>query len=190
MSTFKNVPIGEVLKDYGYITEEQIKKAVAYQKQNRGKRFGAILIELGFVSEEQMLEALGARLNIQKVEIDRLTVDAEAVEKIPRQLAEKYLILGVRYQGNILTVVVNDPLDFYGLEDIRQTTGCELSLLLSGKEPLRKAIYFYYADISAKQASRQANASIEEEEVEEIAAEDGDGEVPVINLLNSLIQRA
>ena len=190
MSTFKNVPIGEVLKDYGYITEEQIKKAVAYQKQNRGKRFGAILIELGFVSEEQMLEALGARLNIQKVEIDRLTVDAEAVEKIPRQLAEKYLILGVRYQGNILTVVVNDPLDFYGLEDIRQTTGCELSLLLSGKEPLRKAIYFYYADISAKQASRQANASIEEAEVEEIAAEDGDGEVPVINLLNSLIQRA
>ena len=190
MSTFKNVPIGEVLKDYGYITEEQIKKAVAYQKQNRGKRFGAILIELGFVSEEQMLEALGARLNIQKVEIDRLTVDAEAVEKIPRQLAEKYLILGVRYQGNILTVVVNDPLDFYGLEDIRQTTGCELFLLLSGKEPLRKAIYFYYADISAKQASRQANASIEEAEVEEIAAEDGDGEVPVINLLNSLIQRA
>lgn len=179
-----------MLKDYGYITEEQIKKAVAYQKQNRGKRFGAILIELGFVSEEQMLEALGARLNIQKVEIDRLTVDAEAVEKIPRQLAEKYLILGVRYQGNILTVVVNDPLDFYGLEDIRQTTGCELSLLLSGKEPLRKAIYFYYADISAKQASRQANASIEEAEVEEIAAEDGDGEVPVINLLNSLIQRA
>lgn len=190
MSTFKNIPIGEVLKEHGYITEEQIAKAVAYQKENRGKRFGAILIELGFVTEEQMLEALAARLNLKKVELDRLTVDSEAVEKIPRQLAEKYLILGVKYQGNVLTVAVNDPLDFYGLEDIRQTTGCELSLLLAGKKALAKAIAYYYADISAKQASRQANASIEETEAEEISVEDGDGEVPVINLLNSLIQRA
>lgn len=190
MSTFKNVPIGEVLKEHGYITEEQIAKAVAYQKENRGKRFGAILIEMGFVTEEQMLEALAARLNLKKVELDRLTVDSAAVEKIPRQLAEKYLILGVKYQGNVLTVVVNDPLDFYGLEDIRQTTGCELSLLLAGKRALSKAIAYYYADISAKQASRQANASIEETAPEEMAVEDGDGEVPVINLLNSLIERA
>lgn len=190
MSTFKNIPIGEVLKEQGYITEEQITKAVAYQKENREKRFGAILIEMGFVTEKQMLEALAARLDLKKAELDRLTVDSKAVEKIPRQLAEKYLILGVRYQGNVLTVAVNDPLDFYGLEDIRQTTGCELSLLLAEKKSLAKAIAYYYADVSAKQASRQANASIEEPEPEEIGVEDGDGEVPVINLLNSLIQRA
>lgn len=191
MSTFKNIPIGEVLKEYGYITEEQIAEAVAYQKGNRGKRFGAILIELGFVTEEQMLEALATRLDLKKVEIDRINVDSEAVEKIPRQLAEKYLVLGVELRDKTLTVAVNDPLNLYGLEDIRQTTGCELTLLLSGKEALTRAIYYHYADIGAKQASRQANASIEEEvEVEEIDAEDGEGEVPVINLLNSLIQRA
>jgi type IV pilus assembly protein PilB len=190
-STFKNIPIGEVLKEYGYITEEQIAKAAAYQKQNRGKRFGGILIELGFVTEEQMLEALAARLDLQKAEIDRLTVDSEAVEKIPRQLAEKYMILGVKCQGSVLTVVVNDPLNFYGLEDIRQTTGCELSLLLSEKDALTRAIHYYYADIGAKRASRKANASIEEEmETEEILPEEGDGEIPVINLLNSLIKRA
>ncbi len=190
-STFKNIPIGEVLKEYGYITEEQIAKAAAYQKQNRGKRFGGILIELGFVTEEQMLEALASRLDLQKAEIDRLTVDSEAVEKIPRQLAEKYMILGVKCQGNVLTVVVNDPLNFYGLEDIRQTTGCELSLLLSEKDALTRAIHYYYADIGAKRASREANASIEEEmETEEILPEEGEGEIPVINLLNSLIKRA
>lgn len=190
MSAFKNVPIGEVLKEYGYITDEQIAAAVNYQKENRGKRFGAILIELGFVTEEQMLEALATRLDLKKVEIDRITVDSEAVEKIPRQLAEKYLVLGVQLRNETLSVVVNDPLNLYGLEDIRQTTGCELTLLLSGKEALTRAIQYHYADIGAKQASRQANASIEEVEVEEMEAEDGEGEVPVINLLNSLIQRA
>lgn len=191
MSTFKNIPIGEVLKEYGYISEKQIAEAVAYQKKNRDKRFGAVLIELGFVTEEQMLEALATRLNLKKVQLGRLTVESAAVEKIPRQLAEKYLILGVKLHNAVLTVVVNDPLDLYALEDIRQTTGCELSLLLSEKEVLVRAIHYYYADVGAKQASRQANASIEEEvKVEAMEAGDGEGEVPVINLLNSLIERA
>ena len=66
-----------------------------------------------------------------------------------------------------------------------------LSLLLSEKDALTRAIHYYYADIGAKRASREANASIEEEmETEEILPEEGDGEIPVINLLNSLIKRA
>ena len=41
----KNIPIGEVLKEYGYINEEQLSQALSYQKENRGKRLGGILIE-------------------------------------------------------------------------------------------------------------------------------------------------
>ncbi len=36
----KNVPIGEVLKEYGYITEQQVQEALAYQRITRGKRLG------------------------------------------------------------------------------------------------------------------------------------------------------
>ena len=31
----KNIPIGEVLKDYGYINEEQLQRALAEQKKDR-----------------------------------------------------------------------------------------------------------------------------------------------------------
>ena len=34
----KNVPIGQVLKEYGYITDAQIQQALAYQRENRDKR--------------------------------------------------------------------------------------------------------------------------------------------------------
>lgn len=50
----RNIPIGEVLKEYGYINDEQLNVALEAQKSNRSKRLGQHLIDLGFVSEYQM----------------------------------------------------------------------------------------------------------------------------------------
>ena len=111
----KNIPIGEVLKEYGYITEAQLQKALEYQRENRGKRLGSILIELGFITEKQMLEALAQRLGQKQVDLTQYQVNVEAVEKIPRQLAVKYNILAIGMEGRVLTVATNDPLNFYGL---------------------------------------------------------------------------
>lgn len=47
----KNIPIGEVLKEYGYITEEQLQEALKAQKEQKGKRLGDLLIEMGFITE-------------------------------------------------------------------------------------------------------------------------------------------
>ncbi|MEG0903564.1 MAG: ATPase, T2SS/T4P/T4SS family [Lachnospiraceae bacterium] len=184
----KNIPIGEVLKEYGYITEEQVESALAYQKENRGKRLGAILIELGFVSETQMLEALAQRLNLETVDLGRMDVSVDAVEKIPKQLAIKYNMLPIQTDGQTLTVVTNDPLNFYGLEDIRQLTGQSLKVLLSEAEPLTKAIEYYYAEVDARKAAKTANQG-SYEDVEELEVEEGEGDVPIIKLLNSLISR-
>ena len=46
----RNIPIGEVLKEYGYINDEQLNVALEAQKSNRSKRLGQHLIDLGFVS--------------------------------------------------------------------------------------------------------------------------------------------
>ena len=36
----KNIPIGEVLKEYGYINEDQLQTALAEQKKDRSRRLG------------------------------------------------------------------------------------------------------------------------------------------------------
>ena len=69
----KNIPIGEVLQEYGYITEEQVQQALAYQKEHSGMRLGQILIELGFVTERQMLEALAQRLDLTTMNMSSYT---------------------------------------------------------------------------------------------------------------------
>jgi type IV pilus assembly protein PilB len=62
MSNIVNVPIGEVLKEYNYINDDQLNQALEAQKRDRKKRLGQILIELGFVTETQVIEALGQNL--------------------------------------------------------------------------------------------------------------------------------
>ncbi len=49
MRSNKNIRIGDVLQELGYINEDQINQAVAYQKENKGVRLGAALIALGFI---------------------------------------------------------------------------------------------------------------------------------------------
>lgn len=187
----KNLRIGEILEEKGYVTGEQMSQALAYQKEHREMRVGQILMELGFVTENQVLEALANRLNLEIVEVSQIQVDLQAVGMISRELAEKNLFLPVSLKGKVLGLVTNDPLNYFALEEVKQQTGCQLEIYLSEEVPLRKAISYYYAEVNARNAAEQANVGFvttEELEIEDL--DDSDDEAPIIRLLNSLIERA
>lgn len=187
----KNLRIGEILEEKGYVTGEQMSQALAYQKEHREMRVGQILMELGFVTENQVLEALASRLNLDIVEVSQIHVDLQAVGTISRELAEKNLFLPVSLKGKVLGIVTNDPLNYFALEEVKQQTGCQLEIYLSEEAPLRKAISYYYAEVNARKAAKQANVGFETtEELEIEDLDDSNDEAPIIRLLNSLIERA
>lgn len=80
----KNIRLGDLLIELGYITPDQLTAALAYQKEHRDLRVGQALQELGYVNERQVLEALAKRLQIQLIDIEHTTVDVTAVEKVRR----------------------------------------------------------------------------------------------------------
>lgn len=188
-----NLRIGDILVEKGYVTPEQMSQALAWQKEHRDKRVGQILMELGFVTESQVLDALASRLHLNIVDVAQLSVDLQAVGKVSREVCEKNLILPVSFQGHNMKIVTNDPLNYFALEEVRQQTGCQLEISLSEEEPLRKAISYYFAEVSARKAATQVNVDFAVAAQDEIEIEDlqsGDDEAPIIRLLNSLIERA
>ena len=189
MDTFriKNLRIGDLLKEYGYVNETQIQAALDYQKEHPGTKIGSALIALGAITEEQMLQALGERLGVEQVDVSAMEINVEAVMKIPRQLAEKYCVLPIDIRNGALLVAVNDPVDLYALEDIRQTAGMQLDIRICKRPILEKAIRYYYAEADAYTAANRANYSVAD--TEETAVE-FDDETPVANLTSSLIRRA
>lgn len=187
----KNIRIGEVLQELGYVTDEQVGEAIAYQKEHKGVRLGGALIAMNFITEKQMLEALASRLGYEFVNISDVSIDVKAVELIPQMLAEKYCMLGYRVVDGVLWLLVNDPLNFYGIEDIRQVVGMELHIVLCEQLPLEKSIQYYYAEVSARLAAQKASAgSSEDVSTVEISIEEGDDDTPIINLFNSILIRA
>ena len=52
------MPLGENLISKGIITQDQLDKALAEQKNSPGERIGEILIRLGFASKEDVESSL------------------------------------------------------------------------------------------------------------------------------------
>ena len=186
----KSIRIGDVLKQYGYVSDEQIGEALAYQKTHPEMRLGAIFLERGYVSEKQLLEALSARMELSLVDLPATRIDSNAVEKIPRPIAAKYNMIAIALENGRLTVAMSDPLNFYAIEDVRQITQMPIEVVLDTRKNIDTAIELYYSEIEAKDAARAANESAVVDtsvfEVDDAAAGE---EAPVVQVLNSLLAR-
>lgn len=190
VTSVKNIPIGEVLKEYGYITQEQLSQALAYQKADGTKRLGTILIDMGYVTERQVLSALAQRLNQQLITLDTFPVEIDAVQKIPKTLAVKYNLIAIAESGGRLTVATSDPLNFYAVEDIRLVTNMPIVVCLAERASIDNAIDYYYAEVKAKEAVTSANLVMDDPAItfDEEAVDDS-SLTPVVKLLNSLLIR-
>ena len=181
-----NIPIGEVLKQYGYITDQQLSKALQYQSENKDKRLGDILIILGFVSEGQMLKALAKRLGLQIISFNKTPIDIEAVKAIPKQLCLKYNLIAFSKENGVLKIAMNDPLNYYAIEDIRLLANMPIEIYLNEKAKIISSIEYYYAEIQAKAAAETAQTSFNEIPVIEEPQDEKD-QTPAVRLLNSLL---
>jgi type IV pilus assembly protein PilB len=177
---------GEILIEFGYITEPQLEAGLEYQRKNDGRRIGEVLVELGFISEKQKIKALSKKHNLAAADIADISVDGSAVELIPRHIAEKYRILPVRRLGSILTVLTDDPMNLYGFDAVRQVSGMQIEIILSEKMNLMRAIESHYAEAGARQAVISANihAGKLSEKLSLLPHEDN---TPIVNLLNRLV---
>jgi type IV pilus assembly protein PilB len=184
----KRLRIGDILKNAGIISEENLQEALAQQSVDKSKRLGEILIQYGYVTEEQLLGALSARLGVPIISIQDQAVDLEAAGKIPQSIANKYRMLPIAQDKGRLIVAVNDPLDFYAIEDIKLITNMPIDVVIAQKQEIIDGISKVYSEIEAKKAAEEANSSAGDESIsftEEIITSDGDN--PVVNLVNTVL---
>nr|WP_320023889.1 ATPase, T2SS/T4P/T4SS family [uncultured Acetobacterium sp.] len=184
----KNIRIGDILINAGFIKEEQLQEALAYQKVDKSKRLGAILVDYGYVTEAQLLEALSKRLNVLVLDLRDTVIDLEAAGKIPQNIAFKYTLIPIGEENNHLVVAMNDPLDFYAIEDLRLITNMSIDVVLATREVILEAIRKSYTEIEARKAASAANKTVEGSSlsfVEDILTNVGDA--PIVNLVNSVL---
>lgn len=115
----RKLRIGDVLKELDYINDDELEEALAYQREHRGVRLGQTLIDLGYITEDQLLDALSKRLDVPLVDIGAVDVDIDAVRLVPENIAQETSTLPIAATDSTITIVTDNPLNFYGIEEIR-----------------------------------------------------------------------
>ncbi len=186
--------IGEVLIEMGVLTEFQVDEVLKLQKQStERKKLGELLLDLGIIDEQQLLDALSRKLDMPVVDLSKMTIDTEAVQMIPEEMARKSLVVAYRSEGSVLYVAANDPLDFYAFENIRQMRGGTLNIVLATKDAILHVIDYYYKEQEMYQVAKEIN--IEQEELHRMAQDVEENmnvteDSPIVKLINSILKYA
>ena len=134
---------GQILKDKGFVTENQIKEALAIQKQ-KGGLIGDILVSLHYVSNEQIMFALSEYLGLEIVSIEGIDIPSEIINLIPPAIAQLYRIIPIQKKDDTLTIVQADALNFETLDDLRLILKHQIKPVLCHKDIVLRALEKYY----------------------------------------------
>jgi type IV pilus assembly protein PilB len=110
--------LGEILTEWGIISQKEVNKALDHAKA-KNLRIGEALIDLKLCSESNVFKALAQQHNMEYVELDRNQVPANAAALVPEDLMRKYLILPLGMENGRLRIAVHDPLDLEMLDVLR-----------------------------------------------------------------------
>lgn len=134
--------IGDLLKEAGIITEVQILEALDQKRKNQ--KLGDALVEQGYITEKQLLSVLEIQLNLESISLYQYPIDDRLVDLLPKDRARKNLALPIKLEGSKLTVAMNDPLDFYAIQEIESTTGYTLVPAIATKDDILQTINRLY----------------------------------------------
>jgi type IV pilus assembly protein PilB len=188
----KRKGLGEILRDEGLISAEQLQAALEKQKTEKGLRIGEVLVAMGAVTAEQVAQAIWQQRQIPYIELDSYALDPNVIELVPEKLARAYLALPLFKIGNALTVAMADPLNVIAVDDLRSKTGCEIETVISTEEKILRCLENYYR---TDESITQLIGDVARGESEGGAAKGGedasvDTEAPMIKLANLIIQQA
>ncbi len=140
-----NKQLGDLLIERGIITQHQLEKGLAVQRE-KGGLIGEILVELGYAKEEDIAQALTAQYGFPYLPLSNYDVNPEVLSVIPSRVARQYLLVPIDKIGNNLTVAMSNPLNLQAIEDVELLSGCSVQTFVSTSSDIKKAITKYYKD--------------------------------------------
>lgn len=152
--------LGDLLREAGLVTETQIIEALAKKKPNQ--KLGDLLVEQGYITETQLLQILEVQLNLKSVSLYTYPIDEALTKLVPKDFARSNLLIPIKEENNRLTVAMNDPLDFYSIEEIELSTGYNLSPVLASKDDILQTINRIYGaeEFDLKQLGREDSPAV------------------------------
>ncbi len=120
----KKIRFGDLLIKEGFITSQELNKALEKQKELKSKgifkRLGEILIDLGFIEEKILLKTLSKQLGLETIDLYSEKMDYDLLTSFPITLIEENLVLPFKQDDNFIYIATSDPLNYDVFEMIER----------------------------------------------------------------------
>lgn len=135
--------IGKILIKRGLITEDQLNQALEIQKEDK-TLLGEILTRLGYLEEIDIVVAVIIQCSLPYIAINKYDLDQHVLDMIPGDLARQHHIIPLDKVGNVLSVVMSDPLNDSIKQKLEDLTKCKIATFIATKSEIDQAIQRWY----------------------------------------------
>ncbi|MCX7738206.1 MAG: GspE/PulE family protein [Hydrogenothermaceae bacterium] len=138
------LPIGELLKKFGYINEKQLEFTAKIKKIHQNKFFGEILKDLYFVSSMEIAKALSLQSGKEYIDLNEVYPSKEALYLVPQDIATQYKLLPLSVEEGKITVAISDPYNIIAVDILKKRLGKEVEIFVAEEEKILRYIQIYY----------------------------------------------
>jgi type IV pilus assembly protein PilB len=193
-----SVRLGEILLKESLITQDQLEKALEFQRSNGGK-LGSCLTKMGFITDDDITGVLSRQYGVPSINLKYYEIDPNVIKLIPQDTALRYQVIPLSRVGSVLTIAMTDPTNVFAMDDIKFMTGFNVEPVVASESAIAEAISRFYGGSASshEELSTLMKDLVDEDQELELAAEEQEmdaamleraaEEAPIIKLVNLIL---
>jgi type IV pilus assembly protein PilB len=193
-----SVRLGEILLKESLITQDQLEKALEFQRSNGGK-LGSCLTKMGFITDDDITGVLSRQYGVPSINLKYYEIDPNVIKLIPQDTALRYQVIPLSRVGSVLTIAMTDPTNVFAMDDIKFMTGFNVEPVVASESAIGEAISRFYGGSASshEELSSLMKDLVDEDQELELAAEEQEmdaamlekaaEEAPIIKLVNLIL---
>ncbi len=195
-----SVRLGEILVKESLITQDQLQKALEFQRANGGK-LGSCLTKMGYITDDDITGVLSRQYGVPSINLRFYEIDPIIIKLIPQDTAQRYQVIPLSRVGSVLTIAMTDPTNVFAMDDIKFMTGFNVEPVVASESAIGDAISRFYGGNSGgtnqEEISNLMKDLAEDDQELELAAEEAEldaasleraaEEAPIIKLVNLIL---
>lgn len=131
--------LGQILIKRNLISQEQLKEALDAQRKEGGF-LGEVLVKLGHITERDIVVALIVQCGFPYIAVNKYEIDSKIIQLISEDVARKYHVIPLDRVGDVLSIVMANPLDSAMIEELESITKCRIATFIATKAEIDEAI--------------------------------------------------
>ncbi len=193
-----SVRLGEILIKESLITQDQLDKALEFQRSNGGK-LGSCLTKMGFITDDDITGVLSRQYGVPSINLKYYEIDPNVIKLIPQDTALRYQVIPLSRVGSVLTIAMTDPTNVFAMDDIKFMTGFNVEPVVASESAIAESITRFYGGGSSSHEElsnlmkdlvdedQELELAADEQEMDASALEKAAEEAPIIKLVNLIL---